>query len=110
MEQGLCKPMESYGSIRGRSDNIYRPCAEVDDSITPANSSSMQNGSVWDMISRKYFRPSDKKISISDNILIFAPVIFLVSLFMGICFYHFIDGWDLPTSIYYATQVLIGEM
>jgi len=45
-----------------------------------------------------------------DDIFILGPLSFVLSLTVGVSFYYFIDKWDISTSLYYATQVLLGEM
>jgi hypothetical protein len=49
-------------------------------------------------------------LSVVEDIFLVAPIVLFVSLVIGVSFYYFIEDWDLPTSIYYATQALLGEM
>ena len=45
-----------------------------------------------------------------ENVYLVTILAYLASLFIGVLFYRFINGWDIYTSYFFATQVQFGEM
>lgn len=112
MEKGIYQPVDSYGSGLELGEGVQYPLRVSSDGNLLLESAARKGSiaSIWYRVRDKFLGFSNRNMSIIDNILVFAPVVFMISLVIGISFYYFVDKWDLPTSIYYATQVLIGEM
>jgi hypothetical protein len=51
-----------------------------------------------------------KSSFILDNIYIVAPLIFFLSLAIGIIFYMYINNWDFLLAYYFAASVLLGAL
>ena len=43
-----------------------------------------------------------------NNLYIIAPVVYLLSVLLGFFMYHNLDEWDVPTSLFFSAQTLLG--
>ena len=62
-----------------------------------------------DVFSRD-FMIRDERERLATNIYFVLFITFVVSLIIGVIFYSWFHDWEIATSFYFASQVLLGNM